>query len=148
MLLHYAPHPAKYFLRGANLGGVKNLSRSYQSLVSILGFQKGKLRAFKYLNGNESPYRVLEYKVGKTYKTDNYDEDIFNECGEGLNIATLDWCLLDTDFDLTKTYIEVEFDAKDIVCIPYLSDGKFRVKKLKVIKKLTKKYLKEYIKSV
>ena len=74
---------------------------------------------------------------------DSYNDNIFELCGEGLNIASLEWCLQDTNYDLDKTYIEVEFDAKDIVCIPFASDGKFRVKKFKVIRKLTKKEIKE-----
>ena len=41
---------------------------------------------------------------------------------------------------MNKKYIEVEFNPKDII-IPYFSDGKFRVKKFKVIRKLTKKEL-------
>jgi len=69
-------------------------------------------------------------------------------CAEGINIATLDWCLRDTNYDLTKTYVEVEFCVKDLI-IPYNSDGKFRIKKggeVKFIRKLTKKELKEAIK--
>ena len=54
--------------------------------------------------------------------------------------------LQDTGFDLSKTYVEVEFDAKDIVAIPYASDGKFRVQKFRVIRKIPKKELEKLIK--
>ena len=69
-----------------------------------------------------------------------------NLCGKGLNVATLDWCLRDTCCDLSKTYVEVSFDVKDIVAIPYNTDGKFRVRKFKILRKLTKKELEAYIK--
>ena len=134
-------------LWGANLGEAKNIFNIYKSDLSILKFQKGKLRAFKYLNGTTSPYQNnMEYKVGKIYTEKKCDKNEFVLCGAGLNVATLDWCLKDTDCDLDKTYIEVEFDVKNIVAIPYNSDGKFRVRKLKVIRKLTKPELKKYIK--
>ena len=139
-------------LSEANLWEAKNLSPIYQSDLSILKYQKGKIRAFKFLDGDKSPFQFQEdkitYKVGKTYslKKDKCNFDEYELCGSGLNIATLDWCLRETECDLGKTYIEVEFTAKDIVAIPYNSDGKFRVKKLKVIRKLTKEELEKYLK--
>ena len=137
-------------LRGANLWGAKNLSPIYQSDLSILKYQKGKIKAFKFLEGDKSPMHEdkITYKVGKTYllKQDKCDFDEYVLCGAGLNVATLNWCLRETGCNLDKTYIEVEFTANDIIAIPYNSDGKFRVKKLKVIKKLTKKELEKYLK--
>ena len=133
-------------LRGANLQSADNLTKAHQSSLAILKQQKGKLRAFKYLNGSTSPYQNQEYKIGETYETDEYNSDERFLCAAGLNVATLDWCLRDTNCDLRKTYIEVEFDAKDIVAIPYNSDGKFRVKKLTVIREIPKEELGEYLK--
>ena len=93
-----------------------------------------------------SPYQNKEYKIGETYESENYSDDERVLCAEGLNVATLDWCLRDTNCDLTKTYIEVEFDANDIVAIPYNTNGKFRVKKFGVIREIPKAELEEYIK--
>ena len=109
-------------------------------------FQKGKLRAFKHLNGNKSPYENFEYKIGKTYICKDYDSDERKLCSKGYNVATLDWCLKDTNYNLSKTYIIVEFEAKDIIAIPYNSDGKFRVKKMKIVRKLTKKEKEKLVK--
>ena len=102
------------------------------------------LKAYKYLNGNKSPYQNFEYDVGKEYTFDDLDKDETVLCGTGGNVATLEWCLRDTNFDLDKTYIEVEFHSKDAV-IPFNSDGKFRVRKFKILRKLTKKELKEFM---
>ena len=90
-----------------------------------------------------SPYKNFKYEIGKTYSTKDCNDDERVLCGKGLNVATLEWCLRDNTCDLTKTYIIVEFDVKDIVAIPYNSDGKFRVWKIKIIRKLSKKELKK-----
>ena len=83
----------------------------------------------------------MEYKVGKTYRFKSYDSDEFSQCGEGGNVATLMWCLKN-DLNANQ-FIEVKFKVKDIVAIPYMTDGKFRVKKLKVLRMI---YRKEAIK--
>ena len=133
-------------LRDADLQGANNLPKIHQSDLAILKQQKGKLRAFKYLNDSISPYQDKEYKVGETYESKNYSDDERILCAEGLNVATLGWCLRDTNGDSGKTYIEIEFEPKNIVAIPYNTDGKFRVKKLTVIRKIPKKELVEYLK--
>jgi hypothetical protein len=138
---------SEYKLRSADLNSAKNISKIFQSPLSILKSQKGKLRAFKYLSKyGFSPYKNMNYIVGETYIEENCNTNEMQECGKGLSIATLDWCLRDSCCDLSKIYIEVEFDAKDIVAIPYVSDGKFRVRKLKVIRKLSKEELENYLK--
>jgi hypothetical protein len=138
------------YLRGAYLQDAKNLLPIYDfSNLTILKNQKNKLRAFKFLNGNKSPYNDEKtYQVGKTYTEKKYSTDIFEQCGEGLNVVTIEWCLRDTGKDLTKTYIEVEFSPKDIVAIPFNTDGKFRVKKFKVLRKLYRAELKKYLKPI
>jgi uncharacterized protein YjbI with pentapeptide repeats len=99
------------------------------------------LHYWKYLNNGKSPIQTdnpIFYEVGKTYTEKKLDKDEFNECGEGLNVATLQWCLQNTIGNNDVDFIEVEFKVKDIIAIPYFTDGKFRVKKLKVLRKLTR----------
>jgi hypothetical protein len=85
---------------------------------------------------------AITYKVGEEFEAE-VDKDKLNECGAGLNVASLEWCLRDTNGNIDDyKYIEVSFDPKDLT-VPYLSDGKFRVSKFKVERKLTKKELKE-----
>jgi len=137
-------------LQDADLQGAKNLLPIYDfSNLTILKNQKNKLRAYKFLTGDRSPYNgEKKYQVGKTYIEKNYDTNIFEQCGKGLNVATIEWCLRDADKDLKKTYIEVEFSPKDIAAIPFNSDGKFRIKKFKVLRKLPQKELKKYLKEI
>jgi hypothetical protein len=138
-------------LSSADLSYAKNLPMLYRDNLAILQFQKHKLIAYKYLNadwGSPIQGNRIFYKIGETIEEKDCNTDIFQDCGSGLNVATLDWCLRDTGGDLDKIYIEVEFDPKDIAAIPYSTDGKFRVKKLKVLRKLTKRELKKQLEVV
>jgi len=96
-----------------------------------------KLTFWKYLKNGESPYQEYQYEVGKEYSSDEFDSNEANLCGNGLNVATLTWCLKDSF--RADEFIEVEFLAGDIVAIPYATDGKFRVKKLKVLRQINRK---------
>jgi hypothetical protein len=132
-------------LRNANLSGAKNLPSQIKNNLNILKWQE-KLVAFKYLNKDyTSPYRNFKYEIGKKYEFNcNKDERII--CAEGGNIATLEWCLKETKNDIKNfIYIVCEFSGKDVI-IPHCSDGKFRVNKFKIVRKLTKKELNEAIK--
>ena len=109
----------------------------YSDIYYLLTLQKPTiLKAWKYLLNGKSPYQFHSYEVGKVYKFDDMNEDKYELCGKGGNIATLNWCLknnLQAD-----EFIEVEFDTKDLI-VPYFTDGKFRTKKFKVLRKLNRK---------
>ena len=133
-------------LQRANLWGAKNLNPLTSTVLSLLKQQTNKLRAFKYVTKKfKSPQQGdLDYTKGKTVqltkKECDYSELI--ECSKGLHVATLEWCLLNRES--TQPIIEVEFSPKDIVSIPYNTDGKFRVKKLKVIRVVPEKELTKF----
>jgi len=48
-----------------------------------------------------------------------------------LNVATLPWCNRNKQSE-SDVIVKVSFLAGDIVAVPYTTDGKFRVKKMKV----------------
>jgi len=135
-------------LRYADLTGAKNIPFHIRSPLNILKSQPGKLIAYKCLNKcGISLYQNKRYEIGKIYRELDCNADERENCGKGLNVATLERCLQNSNLDIeNRMYIEVEFTAKDIVAIPILSDGKFRVKKFKVLRKLTKRELKKAIK--
>ncbi len=135
-------------LWGANLQGAKNIPIQYQSPLHILKWQSGKLKAFKYLKNMKSPYKKYPYEIGKEYTCNDFCDDERMLCGAGINVATLEWCLVDANMNLDLDYIIVEFDVSDIIAIPYNSDGKFRVKKCTIIRKLTKNELELFTKSL
>jgi hypothetical protein len=134
-------------LSGANLSGA-NLSRadlsganSFLMLPDLYSLKlqpkTSKLRFWKYLRNGKSPYRNSTYIVNEVYKETQYNLDETQCCGSGLNVATLKWCLMDSH--TANEFIEVEFTPTDIIAIPYATDGKFRVKKFKVIRKINRK---------
>ena len=132
-------------LRGADLRGAKNLPRQFSSDLNLLKWQPKKLLAFKYLEGQTSPYQIYKYEIGKEYEVEDGNSDERILCDKGINLATLEWCLRETNCDLTKTYAVFEFDPKNIIAIPYNSDGKFRVAKAKYIRNLTEEEIKKTI---
>ena len=127
-------------LQEANLEGAVNIDKvkgfPYPDLY-ILKSAKGTLRAYKLVNEkNEGIFNGgLRYEIGKVVEVKDYDEDERVLCSKGINVATLTWCKNQKESD-TQKILEVEFEAKDIVAIPYATDGKFRVRKCKVLKEV------------
>ena len=52
-------------------------------------------------------------------------------CGKGLHVATLPWVM--REWRKGYTVLLVEFWADDIACIPYGTDGKFRLHRCRVV---------------
>ena len=124
-------------LWGANLGGAKNISPDLVTPLRLLLDQPGTIRAYKLVTSDfVGPYRGgICYKVGETYQVQDADCDMFEQCGPGINIATLDWCL--KEYRDGFYILLVEFNASDIAAIPIATDGKFRVHRLAVIEVLS-----------
>ena len=95
------------------------------------------LTFWKYLKNGKSPYQKCEYEVGKIYKFNDADKNEQELCSKGGNVATLTWCL--KDCIEADEFLEVEFKVSDIVAIPWVTDGKFRVKQFKVLREINRK---------
>ena len=119
-------------LRGAFLGGAKGINKHLTTPLYILQDQVGKIRAYKLTkeDGTGPYYPSIKYEVGKTY-SEKSDCNEQKQCGEGISLATLDWCI--KEFKPGYRIFIAEFTSKDIACIPIGSDGKFRVKKCKIV---------------
>jgi hypothetical protein len=100
---------------------------------------KTKLRAWKYLVDGKSPYKEAPYESGKPYTENDFDPDERESCSKGLSVATLPWCLSDSAGKGGVTFLEVEFTAADIVAVPFATDGKFRVRKFKALRSISRK---------
>lgn len=135
-------------LRDANLRGAKYKEPLFLcDLYSLKLLPKNTVLTFwKYLKDGLSPYRNMEYEVGKEYQFGDYNSDENDQCGEGCNVATLMWCLKDNSS--ADEFIEVEFKVKDIVAVPYVTDGKFRVKRIKVLRKINRKQVIKLLKDL
>jgi hypothetical protein len=125
------------YLRGAYLSGAKGFSPERSHALAALPYLPGKLRAFKLVNANGEGHvnGGIKYTVGKTAEEPNADCDPGNQCSSGLNVADLPWVL--REWCEGYRVLVVEFTAKDIACIPHGTDGKFRLKRCKVLSDIT-----------
>jgi uncharacterized protein YjbI with pentapeptide repeats len=126
------------YLQGAYLQGAEYKEPLfYSDLFYLLALQPNiTMRAWKYLKDGKSPYQHKEYEVGKVYEFKDIDKNKLELCGKGGNIATLNWCLKDNL--QADEFLEVEFNTADLI-VPYFTDGKFRVKKFKVLREINRK---------
>jgi len=120
-------------LGGANLMGTKGILRELHVDLLMLLDQPGLIRAYKLVNNyNQGPYMgTITYEIGATVAVDDADPDPTEDCGAGINVATLSWCL--REWQPGYRILIVEFTAADIACIPHATDGKFRLHRCKVI---------------
>ena len=120
-------------LYGANLSGANGVNKNLITPLRLLLDQPGNIRAYKLVNSSlEGPYNGgIKYLKDKTQKQSNCNTDELEQCGAGINLATLDWCM--REWQPTYKILIAEFTAKDIVAIPIATDGKFRVKKCKIV---------------
>ena len=120
-------------LYGANLSRAKGVNKYRVTPLLILLEQTGKIRAYKLVNASmEGPYNGgVKYQKGKIASVDNANTDEMQQCGAGINIATLDWCM--REWREGYKILIVEFTAKDIAVIPTATYGKFRVHRCKVV---------------
>ncbi len=120
-------------LSGADLSGAKGVNKYLTSPLYLLLDQPGKIRAYKLVMANgEGPYNGgIIYEVGKTYEVKDADTNEHEQCAEGINLATLDWCL--RAWCKGHRILIAEFTKEDIAAIPVGTDGKFRVHRCKIV---------------
>jgi len=126
---------ARANLAGAYLADAKGIAPERCTPLLMLLDQPGKIRAYKLVDADlRSPiqlYGKLTYKIGDTIAVDDANTNPTAHCAAGVNVATLDWCL--KNWSEGNRVLVVEFEAKDIACIPTASDGKFRLHRCTVI---------------
>lgn len=120
-------------LSEANLSRAKNVNKYLTTPLYMLLDQPGKIRAYKLVNNkNEGIYNGgIVYEIGKEIVENDFDDDELNECGKGIHLATLYWCM--QEWLNNYKILICEFTKDDIAAIPIGSDGKFRVKKCTVV---------------
>jgi hypothetical protein len=135
-------------MRGANLGGADlggadmrgaiGFSKYLASPLHMLRDQVGPIRAYKLVAADGSSpisseigYAPIAYRIGDEVAEPGANADEQENCGAGINLASLDWCL--RAWRPGRRILIVEFVAEDIAAIPILSDGKFRVRRCKVV---------------
>lgn len=118
----------------ADLYGAIGVARELTSDLMMLLDQVGKIRAYKLVNANGEGhiYGGIKYEIGKTVEVVDANTNPDVDCGVGIHVATLAWCL--RDWRPGYKILIVEFGPDDIAAIPASGDGKFRLHRCKVIK--------------
>jgi len=123
-------------LRGANLWDAKGLAPERVNDLLLLLDQVGPIRAYKLVDSAyQSPIQSsgkITYRMGETVEA-KADTNPDTQCGKGINLATLPWCL--KNWQPGYRVLVVEFTAKDVAAVP-VGDGKFRVSRAKVIREI------------
>ena len=132
-------------LRGADLRGAEGFAPERVNDLLILLDQVGPIRAYKLVDsGYRSPIQSsgkLTYRVGDTVEAEA-DPDPSVQCGRGVNVATLPWCL--SNWRSGYRILVCEFKRADIAAIP-VGDGKFRVGKCKVVREIDQDQIYEWL---
>ena len=132
-------------LWGANLRGAEGFAPERVNDLLILLDQVGPIRAYKLVDSEyRSPIQSsgkLTYRVGETVEAKaNTDSRV--DCGAGVNLATLPWCL--SNWRSGYRILVCEFKRADIAAIP-VGDGKFRVGKCKVVREIDQDQIYEWL---
>ena len=129
----YGANLSRADLSGAYLSGAKGINKYLTTPLYSLLDQTGEIVAHKLVKADGlAPFNGgITYEIGKEYEEPNANTDETQDCARGLNVATLDWCLKNWK-DGYRIFL-VSHTAADIAAIPIGSDGKYRVKRLKVI---------------
>lgn len=114
-----------------------------QQLMLLLE-QPGPLRAYKVVNSDyTSPYFAGEgiiYSVGSEVSSNEADYNPHEDCGKGINVATLAWIHKTVEREGWHKHfyriVVIEFMPEDIAAIPMKGAGKFRITRGKVVREL------------
>jgi len=123
------------YLGGADLGGATGISKYLTTPMYLLTDQPGVIRAYKLVDAElRSPIQdngKITYAIGSEVVIDDADTDESEQCARGVNLASLDWCL--REWKEGRRILIAEFVAADIAAIPIGSDGKFRVRRCRIV---------------
>ena len=120
-------------LSGADLYGAKGLNKYRCTPLLMLRDQPGRIRAYKLVTADGvGPFNGgIRYEIGSEYYVENASTDETEQCAEGINLATLDWCM--REWREGYRILVAEFEANDIAAIPTATDGKFRAHRCKIV---------------
>ena len=116
-------------LAGANLTEARNTQPERCTPLLMLLDQPGSIHAYKLVNEYaEGIYKGgLRYEIGKPVEAPDACDNVAKDCGAGISLATLDWCM--REWCPGCRILVCEFTASDIAAIPTATDGKFRVRR-------------------
>ena len=125
-------------LCGAYLYGAKHFNPWRADALRILLDQPGKIRAYKLVTSECRSLMVhggsgtpLDYSVGMKLEIADASTDEAVQCAAGISLC--DFTFAACNWREGQRIMLCEFTRNDIAAIPHGTDGKFRVKKCKVV---------------
>ena len=124
-------------LSDANLSGAENLLSSVDYLRNNFECTAEGIIAYKVFNAMYSP--PTKWKIQpKSVITENVNANRTNDCGCGINVATLEWVRREySEEDVWKVLIRWEWMCG--VVVPYNTDGKIRCERVELVEMINKK---------
>ena len=124
-------------LSDANLSGAENLLSSVDYLRNNFECTAEGIIAYKVFNTMYSP--PTKWKIQpKSVITENVNANRTNDCGCGINVATLEWVLREySEEEIWKVLIRWEWLCG--VVVPYNTDGKIRCERVELVEMINKK---------
>ena len=121
------------YLSGAYPSGAIGLNKWRCTPLQMLVDQPGKIRAYKLVTAEGyGPFNGgIKYEINGSYSVEDAEVDDTVECGAGINLATMNWCI--REWREGYRILVAEFTAEDIAAIPISTDGKFRVHKCTIV---------------
>ena len=100
----------------------------------------GKAKLFKAVRKHDGVYRSnwdadFVYTIGESVAADGFCADPNEDCGRGIHMAYLDWCLAYGNCWTDLAILEVEADMSTVV-VPKCGSGKVRAPSCKVIREV------------
>ena len=115
---------------------------SIDEYVDFYGIENsnGKAKLFKAVRKCDGLYRSgwdsdFVYTIGKSVVADGFCTDPNEDCGHGIHMAYLNWCLVYGSPWHDLAILEVEVDMSTVV-VPKYSSGKVRAPSCKVIREV------------
>ena len=124
-------------LSDANLSGAENLLSSVDYLRNNFECTAEGIIAYKVFNAMYSP--PTKWKIQpKSVITENVNANRTNDCGCGINVATLEWVLREySEEEIWKVLIRWKWLCG--VVVPYNTDGKIRCERVELVEMINKK---------
>lgn len=124
-------------LRGADLSGAENLLSAVDYIKNNFECTAEGIIAYKVFGAIYSTPTKWEIHL-KSVITENVDANRTNDCGCGINVATLEWVLSEySEEEIWKVLIRWEWMCG--VVVPYNTDGKIRCERVELVEKINKK---------
>ncbi len=120
-------------LADADLADARGVNKYRTTPLYLLHDQPGPIRLYKLVTAEGvGPFNGgLAYAVGASYAVTDADTNEKTQCGAGINLATLDWCL--ANYQPGYRILVAEFTAADLAAVPIGSEGKVRVHRCTIV---------------